>query len=720
MRSKKNFKSKKLTKEELEKASLNLFKKSPKKRFKPTRIAKALRIKNSKDSILDVLKYLEKSGKIRHVVDELYTLEGVSSKNGNDSFIKQQYITGRVDMIKSGSAYIVSERDVPDIYVPKKHLKTALHDDEVIVELHHRRGARKQEGKVVEVKTRAHKKFVGVYDRIGGYGVVEATVRNNSIKIEVVGSHEAQNGDRVIIKIVHYGRNGIVKGEIEKILSSGKGHDLEMTTILINEGFDIAFSDEVLNETAQMHDKITEEDLAIRKDMRKILTFTIDPADAKDFDDAISYRILENGNEEIGVHIADVSHFVKEGSALDKEALARSTSVYLVDRVCPMLPERLSNELCSLRPNEDKFTFSAIFEFDNRGNVLNRWLGRTLTHSDKRFTYEEAQEILDIKHGPYLNELGRVDQISKMLREKRYNNGSIKFESDELRFTLDEDGKPEGVYVKERKDTHLLVEDLMLLANKEVATFISKKEKNTKTIPFIYRIHDQPDPDKLADFALLAADFGLKFNLNTPKEIANSFNNISTKIENVDHLRMLMPLAIRTMAKAEYSSDNIGHYGLGFSHYSHFTSPIRRYADLLVHRILDKNLKETYRVNGPALEQQCKHISRQERKAINAERESVKYMQTVYMHDRIGERFEATVSGVIEKGMFVETLESKAEGLIPFSDIGILKSLTSSSAHLKTPEGEIIYRFGDKLKVVLDGVDIAKRQINFLLSTDED
>jgi ribonuclease R len=715
MRSRKNYKSKKLTKKELEKAILSLFKKNPRKKFKPTRISKALKIKNSRDSILDVLKSLEQNGDIKNVVDELYTLGEGKGNPRNTYFIQQQFITGRVDMIKSGAAYIITESDLPDIYVPKKYLKTALHDDEVIVELYHRRGARKQEGKIVEVKKRAHEKFVGVYERFSGLGIVEVMLRNMPLKVEVVGSHKAKKGDRVIIKIVHYSRNGALKGEIEKILSSDRLHDIEMTSILINEGFDIAFSEEVLAETSKMNDSITEDDLLSRRDMRDVLTFTIDPKDAKDFDDAISYRLLENGNEEIGIHIADVSHFVKEGSELDKEALERSTSVYLVDRVCPMLPERLSNELCSLRPNEDKFTFSAVFEFDKKGKIKERWLGRTLTHSNKRFTYEDAQEVLDSEIGPFFNELNRVDHISKLLREKRYKSGSIKFETDELRFTMSDEGEPLGVYVKERKDTHLLIEDLMLLANKEVASFIYRKEKETSSIPFVYRIHDQPDPDKLADFALLASEFGLQFKLNTPKEIAQSFNTLTANSENATYLSMLMPLAIRTMAKAEYSTNNIGHYGLGFSHYSHFTSPIRRYADLLVHRILDQNLQETFRTNGPALEQKCKHISRQERKAINAERESVKYMQTIFMKDRLGEVFEASVSGVIEKGIFVETTESKAEGLIPFGDLGILKALTSSSAHVKTSEGEVIYKFGDLLKVKLEEVDVAKRLIDFSL-----
>ena len=716
MRSKKNFKSKKLTKHELEKAIIKHFKKNPKKRLKPTRIIRALKIKNSKDSVLDVLKTFAKKGELKHIIDDLYQLSADSQSSKNTQFINQQFISGRVDMIKSGAAYIITPKDSPDIYVPKKYLKSALHDDEVIVELYQRRGARKQEGRIVEIKRRAHKKFVGIFDQYGSNGSVDVISKNVQLNIDVVGNHKAKKGDRVIVRITHYGKNSI-KGEIESILSSGKMHDLEMSTILINEGFDISFSPDVLEETAVLNDQIRTSDLEARRDMREVLTFTIDPNDAKDFDDAISYQILENGEEEIGVHIADVSHFVKEGTALDKEALERSTSVYLVDRVCPMLPEKISNELCSLRPNEDKFTFSAVFTFNRKGKITSRWLGRTLTHSDRRFTYEEAQEVLDSGTGDCATELKRIDEIAKRLRSERYKDGSIKFETDEVRFSLDDDGQPLGIYIKERKDAHLLIEDLMLLANKEVATFIYKKEKESKTIPFVYRVHDEPDPDKLAEFALLASEFGFKFQLNTPKEIANSFNHMTNELQGSEYFGILMPLAIRTMAKAEYSTDNIGHYGLGFSHYSHFTSPIRRYADLLAHRILDKNLNgQTLRVNGPSLEQKCQHISRQERRAINAERESVKYMQAVYMNDRVGELFDVTISGIIEKGIFVETLESKAEGLIPFGEIGALKSLTSNSALLRTAAGDQIFKFGHRLKAKLEGVDIKKRQINFSIS----
>lgn len=706
----KNYKSKKLSPKELEKSILRLFKHNPKKRYNPNRITSKLKIKNTKESLIKTLEQLSSKGAIRKVKEGLYQDSGNSRESEAPLAVKT--VAGRLEVIRSGAGYVIPEEG-NDIYVPKKYLRSALPDDRVEVEVQQRRGARRPEGRIVKVVERARDKFVGTCWHFGKRYVVEILRPNVQFEVDIVAPSHAKNGDRVIVKIEHFGSGGQMKGFIDTVLSSDKAHDVEMNSILINAGFDITFSKEVISEANSLSDEITEKDLASRRDMRDITTFTIDPLDAKDFDDAISYRTMENGHTEIGVHIADVSHFVKEDTAIDKEAQERSTSVYLVDRVCPMLPERLSNELCSLRPDEDKFTFSAVFTFDEHYKIRDRWFGKTLTHSDKRFTYEEAQEVLDNKAGTFAEELTATNRIAHHLRKKRYRNGSIKFETDEVRFNLDDDNQPVSVYIKDRKDAHLLVEDLMLLANKEVASYIGDR-KNDKEIPFVYRIHDEPDPDKLRDFALLASEFGLKFNLNTPKEVANSFNEISDKLENTADINMLMPLAIRTMAKAEYSTDNIGHYGLAFNFYTHFTSPIRRYADLLVHRILYKNLSAAYRTNKPALEQQCKHISRQERKAIDAERESTKYMQVVYMENKVGQVFLARVSGLIEKGIFVEVLESRAEGLIPFSELGIVKVLTSSSVILKTEKGEQKMRFGDQLHVKLINLDLAKRQLDFV------
>ena len=707
----KKYKSKKLTPKELDKSILRLFNHNPKKRYNPNRIVTKLKVKNSKETISKTLDKLASKGKVRKVKEGLY--QAARDDEQKETPEIQNRLTGRLDVIRSGAGYVIPERGDDDIYIPKKYLKTALHDDRVEVEVYHRKGARRPEGRVIKVLERARVKFVGTCWHFGKRYVVEITRPNARFEVDIIKPTKAKNGDRVIVKVEHFGAGGQMKGIVDTILSSEKAHDIEMNSILINAGFDISFSEEVLDEANSLTNDITPEDLELRRDMRDVITFTIDPLDAKDFDDAISYRILDNGHTEIGVHIADVSHFVKEGTSLDKEALKRSTSVYLVDRVCPMLPERLSNKLCSLRPNEDKFTFSAVFTFDEKYQIHKRWFGKTLIHSDIRFTYEEAQDVLDSGDGPFAEELLATNRIAHHLRKKRYRNGSIKFETDEVRFNLDDDNQPVGVYIKDRIDTHLLVEDLMLLANKEVAAFIGNR-KNDKEIPFVYRIHDEPDPDKLRDFALLAAEFGLSFNLNTPKEIAQSFNAIADKLENTADINMLMPLAIRTMAKAEYSPDNIGHYGLAFDYYTHFTSPIRRYADLLVHRILFKNLSSAFRTNKPALETKCQHISRQERKAIDAERESTKYMQVVYMENKVGQIFLARVSGLIEKGIFVEVLESRAEGLIPFSELGTVKALTSNSVILHTEDGERKLRFGDQLHVRLIGLDTTKRQLDFI------
>lgn len=706
-------KSKKFHQGELEKKIHRILKYNSKKTFKPTRIAGRLKIKNTKESIAQALDKLVEKGKARKVKNDGY--QYTDRTYANDDSGKKLRHTGRVDIIRSGAGYVRTEDEMEDIYIGRKRLKTAMHGD--LVEVMLEKWRHRPEGRVVKILERAQKKYVGTCRNYGRKLYALVSHQSAEFDIEIIGEQKANDGDRVIVKIIHFSGNGRMKGEIDQVLSIDKPHDLEMNSILINEGFDIVFSEEVLKAASNLSSKLTDDDLKQRKDLRALPTFTIDPVDAKDFDDAISYRTLENGHAEIGVHIADVSHFVKEGSEIDKEAYSRSTSVYLVDRVCPMLPEKLSNELCSLRPNEDKFTFSTLFTFNEKGKIVEKWFGKTLIHSDRRFTYEEAQEIIEAGEGDFCDELVALNKMAIRLRQNRFRNGSIKFETDEVRFHLDPNNEPIDVYVKERKDAHLLVEDFMLLANREVAAFIHNRKK-TPEIPFVYRIHDQPDPEKLKDFALLAQEFGLKLNLNTPKEVARSFNEMTDKLENPDDIGILMPLAIRTMAKAEYSTDNIGHYGLAFPTYTHFTSPIRRYADLIAHRILHKNLDEELRENKAALEEKCKHISRQERRAIDAERESIKYMQVVFMQNKVGQIFDARISGIIARGIFVEVMESHAEGLIPFRQMGRLKAISSSSALVDTEIGEKKFRFGDKLKVQLIDIDLPKKQLDFKLPTD--
>jgi ribonuclease R len=530
---------------------------------------------------------------------------------------------------------------------------------------------------------------------------------------------EAKDGDKVITKITSWGtdKTKAIWGKVINTLDAYDDNDVAMNSILISNGFDIEYPEAAVNEAMLMDGHITHYEEQIRRDFRQVLTLTIDPDTAKDFDDALSIQFLENDVIEVGVHIADVTHFLKENSALDKEALKRSTSVYLVDRVLPMLPEKLSNDLCSLNPHEDKYTFSAVFKFDAKYKIVDRWLGKTIIHSDRRFTYEQAQEVLEGKSSELSNELITLNKIAHKLRKDRFKNGSINFESEEIKFILDDKNKPIGVFTKERKDAHLLIEDFMLLANKEVAIFMHKK--SIPETPYIYRVHDQPDYARIVDFALFANELGFQMKIDTPANIVKSFNNLSSERQKNPALKMLEPLAIRTMAKAEYSSKNIGHYGLAFEHYSHFTSPIRRYSDVLAHRILFENLNEhNYRVDPEILETRCKHISKQERKAMDAERESVKYKQVEFMLDKVGKTFEGTISGMIERGIFVEVLDVKAEGLIPFKTMSELYTLAPSKLKAISRQSNHELRMGDTVKVVLKDADLSARQLEFRLVED--
>ncbi len=488
---------------------------------------------------------------------------------------------------------------------------------------------------------------------------------------------------------------------------------MQMQSILYANGFDPVFSEEALAEASSMQGQISQEEIASRRDFRGVLTLTIDPATARDFDDAISFKILENGQIEVGVHIADVTHYLKEDSILDKEAFRRSTSVYLVDRVCPMLPEQLSNDLCSLNPNEDKLTFSAVFIFDAEKHIVHEWFGKTIIHSDKRFTYEEAQECIESGEGDYAIEIRQLNQLAGHLRTQRYKEGSISFESEEVQFVLADDGVPVSMYVRERKEAHMLIEDFMLLANRRVANYIASREK--PEIPFIYRVHDLPDPDKLHDFALFAGELGFQFTLAKPDQIADSFNRLALAIQENPVLKLLEPLAIRTMSKAVYTTDNIGHYGLGFDFYTHFTSPIRRYSDVLVHRILFQNLFNTVRQDKVLLEQKAKHISDQEKRAADSERESVKFFQTLYISRFIGSEFEGVVSGIIEKGIFVQLLESKVEGLVTFDSMGDMFVLGPGRLKAVSRLSGDVFSIGQAVKVRITGADPDTRRTDMAL-----
>jgi ribonuclease R len=519
----------------------------------------------------------------------------------------------------------------------------------------------------------------------------------------------------VVARFVKWDKNDKKpQGEVISILKAEDESDMAMKEILIDAGFPLAFDPTVLNEAAKLEGKISREEIKKRKDFRDILTFTIDPVDAKDFDDAISIRNLDNGNYEIGVHIADVSHFVTPGSILDKAAYERATSVYLPDRVNPMLPEKISNELCSLRPNEDKYTFSVVFQISNRAEIKHKWIGRTIIHSNHRFTYEDVQEIIETKDGLHHKPVLLLDNLAKQFRDERFRNGAINFSSQEVRFKLDEKSKPIGIEIKESKDAHKLIEEFMLLANRTVAEYVSRIKIDKEPLPFPYRIHDTPDEEKLKPFVVFAKKFGYTFDMKDELAVANSFNRLLKEVQGKPEQHVLEQLGIRTMAKAIYTSENIGHYGLGFENYCHFTSPIRRYPDVMAHRVLQECLDKNVKVDKK-MEEKCKHCSEKERSAMEAERAGNKYKQAEYMQQFLGEEFDGIINGVTSFGFFVETVEHKCEGLVSVRDLSDYDDFRHDEENyaltgLRTKK---TFRMGDKIKIKVAAANLTKRQLDY-------
>lgn len=636
---------------------------------------------------------------------------------GTEGF-KEGESEGVADFTKHGAAYIICPELGKDVFVSPKHVGNALHRDTVKVRWYkNKKGS--LDGEIMEVTKRSRTEFLGTLKISKNFAYVIPDHDNMPVDIYIpldnIGD-KAQEGDKVVATITrwHGGKLKSPVGLITAVLGQIAGNDMEMRSILLKNGFDIEFPKIVMDENELISDKITDADVAERRDFRSVTTFTIDPLTAKDFDDALSIQKLENGNWEIGVHIADVAHYVKPGTELDREAYRRSTSVYLVDRVAPMLPERLSNGVCSLRPNEDKCTFSAVFELNDNAKVINRWFGRTLIHSDRRFTYEEAQEILEAGEGEYADELRILNGLAHKMRAERYKNGAISFEAPEVQFQLDETGKPIGLKVKERKDAHLLIEDFMLLANKEVAGLIYVRPKGQPELPFVYRVHDTPNFDKLQELSRFADTLGYKAKFDGPgPNIAKALNKLIADSTGKPESEVLQNIAIRCMAKAAYTTDNIGHYGLGFEHYSHFTSPIRRYSDVLAHRILADYLNKNPRKwDKTQLEDECKHISAQERKAMECERESVKFKQVEYLQDHIGSEFKGIISGIAGHGIFVEIIENRCEGKITLDKFPEpLDPLNSLS--LKGRKSHKIYQMGDVINIKVLRADLVKKQVDF-------
>ncbi len=623
-------------------------------------------------------------------------------------------IQGRIFKIVDGFAFLETT-DVPiEVSVNIKNAPPLLIGDviEVLSVSQSRSFLETQFRSVIEY---AKREFVGMIEKAGKYYLFRPS--SNRLKEEIFVDPKVASKleltKKYLVKLRYVPFEGYYGDVLEEIGESGL-HETEMHSIILEFGFETVFPPEVIAETEKISEVIDPQEIASRKDFRDVTTFTIDPFDAKDFDDAISFKILENGNFEIGVHIADVSHYVRPVTELDKEALKRATSVYLVDRTIPMLPEKLSNGLCSLKPNEDRLAFSAVFEMDINANITKEWYGKTIIHSDRRFTYEEAQEILDNKEGDFAEELITLNKIAYALRDARFKKGSINFESEELKFVLDENGKPLKVVPKIRKDSHKLIEDFMLLANKKVAYFVSKHKSQA---PFVYRVHDQPNEAKLMDLVNFLDSLGFDLNIENENLFRKTLNEILLKVEGTIDQDIISNVAVRSMAKAIYSTDNLGHYGLNFDYYSHFTSPIRRYPDLLVHRILQEVLTNGKLLPKSLLDKMCKHSSAQEKKAADAERASIKYKQLEFLEQYVGQEQEGIISGVSGWGFYVEVLDCRAEGLVRVASLLDDHYLHDEKHYcfIGKRTGKT-FRLGDRVFVNIIKTDLLHRTADFALT----
>ncbi len=629
---------------------------------------------------------------------------------------------GIIDFTSSGSAYVLVEGYDNDIFIPQGKTKNALEGDLVQLLITPKKGG-KTEGSILKVVQRSKTRYVGVLDMAEGgkYGFV--IVDNNAIHVDIYIPKEklnnAEDGDKVVVDIVDWPEDTDSPfGKVVQVLGKPGEHEVEIHAILAEYGLPYDFPPEVEQEAQDLDTSIQPDEIKRRRDMRDITTFTIDPADAKDFDDALSIQKLENGNWEIGVHIADVSHYVKPGTLLDEEAYNRATSVYLVDRVVPMLPEVLSNFACSLRPNEEKYTFSAVFEINDEAKVLKSWFGRTVIYSDKRFAYEEAQEIIEGKEDPLKDEIQTLDRLAKILRDKRLQNGAIAFDKLEVKFNLNEENEPVGVYFKESKDANHLIEEFMLLANRKVAEFVGYNAKTDEPTnkTFIYRIHDDPNPDKLQSLKIFVKQFGYSIELDGRKKITSSLNKLLKDVHGKGEENVIETLTMRTMSKAIYSTDNIGHYGLAFDYYSHFTSPIRRYPDVIAHRLLQHYLDKKKSPKSDPYEDNCLHCSERERLAADAERDSIKYMQVKYMENYLDQEMYGVISGVTEWGIYVEIPETRAEGLIRLRSIpGDHYEFDEKNYAIVGQRTKKIYQLGDTVRVKLIEADLKKKQLDFEL-----
>lgn len=698
-------------KKDLRGAIVRIFEDQNNQHFTASKISSVLQIKdkNLRKSILSVLIELKKEGYLEEYKRGEFSLNNQQKNN----------YTGVVDATQSGAAYIIVEGLDQDIYVPQQHVNRAFNGDTVEVEVLKRKKS-KWEGRVKKVVERKTTQFVGTLDVKKNYAFLQSGNQGGSTDLFIpLGKlNGAKQGEKVLAKMTSWPK-GVKSpyGEVIERIGQPGENNAEMLSILFKNDFTVPFPNEVMQEAHKIGTQLDPEEVKKRRDMRKVLTFTIDPIDAKDFDDALSFEKLENGHYSVGVHIADVSHFVQPGSAMDKEAKDRGNSVYLEDRVIPMLPEEISNIACSLRPDEDKFTFSVLFELDENGNVHDTWFGKTVIHSDRRFAYEEAQEVIEGKSKELSEAITTLDKIAKVLRKKRMNSGALSIESEEIRFILDDEGMPIDVKTKIQEDANKLIEEFMLLANKYVALFVGKLPDNKgSNDQFIYRCHDKPDLEKLKTFSVFIDKFDYDLSFNDTHNVAQKINAFLAKIKNTPEFGIIQTMVIRSMSKADYRTGNIGHYGLAFDYYTHFTSPIRRYADLMVHRILFDKLEGKKKNYGNTLNEICKHISSQERKAIDSERESNKFFQAKFIEGKVGEEFEGTVSGLADFGMFVRMNDNACEGMIRMRDLpGDSFFLDQEKFQIIGHNTKKVINFGDQVRVKVKKVNLFRKEIDLVM-----